>query len=151
MLVSLHDRCVRQFGIAVNHFPAQVQPFSVYAVMTDGLGEGTITLGVTQLESTAMRHLIIQMRPEQFEDIVQALALVRPWAEAIGVKAQFVRRRRGLEPRQPLHPRLVALLGLPAARLEDLELPWGAAFAPGHRTLPLPPEPLFPRIEVPAA
>src|SRR5206468_2115053 len=28
--------------------------------------------------------------------------------------------------------RLVALLGLPAARLEDLELPWGAAFAPGH-------------------
>ena len=47
--------------------------------------------------------------------------------------------------------RLVALLGLPAARLEDLELPWGAAFAPGHRTLPLPPEPLFPRIEVPAA
>src|SRR5204863_207692 len=47
--------------------------------------------------------------------------------------------------------RLVALLGLPAAHLEDLELPWGAAFAPGHRTLPLPPEPLFPRIEVPAA
>ena len=47
--------------------------------------------------------------------------------------------------------RLVALLALPAARLEDLELPWGAAFAPGHRTLPLPPEPLFPRIEVPAA
>jgi len=47
--------------------------------------------------------------------------------------------------------RLVALLGLPAARLQDLELPWGAAFAPGHRTLPLPPEPLFPRIEVPAA
>src|SRR5439155_817816 len=44
--------------------------------------------------------------------------------------------------------RLATLLGLPAARLGELDLPWGAAFAPGHRTLP--PEPLFPRVEVPA-
>jgi len=43
--------------------------------------------------------------------------------------------------------RLAALLGFPAARLGELDLPWGAAFAPGHRTLP--PEPLFPRVEVP--
>ena len=42
---------------------------------------------------------------------MQALALVRPGAAAIGVKACFVRRRRGLEPRQPLHPRLAVLLG----------------------------------------
>ncbi len=69
------------------------------------------TLGVCQLESPAMRHLLIQMRPERFEDIVQALALVRPGAAAIGVKACFVRRRRGLEPRRPLHPRLAELLG----------------------------------------
>jgi len=44
--------------------------------------------------------------------------------------------------------RLAGLLGLPAARLGELDLPWGAAFAAGHRTFP--PEPLFPRIEVPA-
>ncbi len=42
--------------------------------------------------------------------------------------------------------RLIALLGLPTERLADLDLPWGKAFAPGHRTLP--PEALFPRIEV---
>jgi DNA-directed DNA polymerase III PolC len=69
------------------------------------------TLGVCQLESPAMRHLLIMMRPTQFEDVVQALALVRPGAAAIGVKARFVRRRRGLEPRDPLHPRLAELLG----------------------------------------
>ena len=45
------------------------------------------------------------------EDVVQALALVRPGAAAIGIKACFVRRRRGLEPRRPLHPRLAELLG----------------------------------------
>jgi methionyl-tRNA synthetase len=44
--------------------------------------------------------------------------------------------------------RLARLLGLPAARLTELDLPWGEAFAPGHRTEP--PEALFPRIEVAA-
>src|SRR5205823_5097099 len=42
--------------------------------------------------------------------------------------------------------RLTALLGLPAARLAELDLPWGEAFPSGHRTAP--PEPLFPRVEV---
>jgi DNA polymerase III subunit alpha len=69
------------------------------------------TIGVNQLESPAMRHLLIQMRPRNVEDVVQALALIRPGAALIGAKARFVRRRRGLEPRQPLHPRLAALLG----------------------------------------
>jgi DNA polymerase III subunit alpha len=69
------------------------------------------TMGVNQLESPAMRHLLIQMRPRNVEDVVQALALIRPGAALIGAKSRFVRRRRGLEPRQPLHPRLAALLG----------------------------------------
>ncbi len=41
--------------------------------------------------------------------------------------------------------RLIALLGLPPAMLTDLDLPWGTAFAEGHRTLA--PEALFPRID----
>jgi DNA-directed DNA polymerase III PolC len=69
------------------------------------------TMGVNQLESPAMRHLLIQMRPRNVEDVVQALALIRPGAALIGAKACFVRRRRGLEPRRPLHPRLETLLG----------------------------------------
>ncbi len=43
--------------------------------------------------------------------------------------------------------RLFAQLGLPAARLSELDLPWGEAFAPGHVTGR--PEPLFPRVESP--
>jgi methionyl-tRNA synthetase len=41
--------------------------------------------------------------------------------------------------------RLAGLLGLPADVLGRLDLPWGQAFVPGHRTRP--PEVLFPRIE----
>src|SRR5262249_5798529 len=35
------------------------------------------TLGVNQLESPAMRHLLIQMQPRGLGDLVQALALIR--------------------------------------------------------------------------
>jgi methionyl-tRNA synthetase len=41
--------------------------------------------------------------------------------------------------------KLSTYLGFPDSRLADLELPWGAAFAPGHHTGKG--EPLFPRIE----
>jgi DNA-directed DNA polymerase III PolC len=69
------------------------------------------TLGITQLESPAMRHLVLQMQPQSVEDIIQALALLRPGAAGIGVKERFIRRRLGLEPVQVAHPALAALLG----------------------------------------
>jgi DNA-directed DNA polymerase III PolC len=68
------------------------------------------TLGVNQLESPAMRHLLIQMAPRGLDDVAQALALIRPGAAEEGAKAAFVRRRRGLEPVQHFHPLLEPLL-----------------------------------------
>jgi DNA polymerase III alpha subunit len=69
------------------------------------------TLGVGQLESPAMRHLLIQLQPRDIEDVIQALALVRPAAALFGMKDLFIRRRRGLEPVRHLHPSLGPLLG----------------------------------------
>src|SRR5262249_24806886 len=69
------------------------------------------TLGVTQLESPAMRHLLIQMRPRGLDDVIQALALLRPGAASIGMKDRFLRRRRGLEPASVVHPALEGVLG----------------------------------------
>jgi DNA-directed DNA polymerase III PolC len=68
------------------------------------------TLGVNQLESPAMRHLLIQMRPRGVEDVVQALALIRPGAAGRGVKNCFIRRRWGAEPVRLAHPRLAGVL-----------------------------------------
>jgi DNA polymerase-3 subunit alpha/error-prone DNA polymerase len=68
------------------------------------------TLGVNQLESPAMRHLLIQMQPRGLEDVIQSLALIRPGAASIGAKECFVRRRRGLEPICVAHPCLEPLL-----------------------------------------
>jgi DNA-directed DNA polymerase III PolC len=56
------------------------------------------TLGVNQLESPAMRHLLIHLQPRGIEDVVCALALIRPGAGAIGMKGRYVERRCGGEP-----------------------------------------------------
>jgi methionyl-tRNA synthetase len=61
--------------------------------------------------------------------------------EALRVTAQLV------EPFLPeTAARLVTFLALPEASIGALDLPWGAAFPPGHHTRP--PEVLFPRVEV---
>lgn len=71
-------------------------------------------------------------------------AILHELLEALRVTAQLV---------APVLPetarRLVAQLGLPESALGELDRPWGATFAPGHRTLP--PEALFPRVEAPAS
>jgi DNA-directed DNA polymerase III PolC len=69
------------------------------------------SLGVTQLESPAMRHLLIQLQPTCLMDVIQALALLRPGAASIGMKDRFIRRRIGLEPPRLLHPQLARVLG----------------------------------------
>jgi DNA-directed DNA polymerase III PolC len=68
------------------------------------------TLGVNQLESPAMRHLLLQMQPRGIEDVIQSLALIRPGAASIGAKETFIRRRRGLEPTCFPHPCLEQVL-----------------------------------------
>jgi len=68
------------------------------------------TLGVNQLESPAMRHLLIQMQPRGLMDVVQSLALIRPGAASIGCKELFVRRRQGIDPVTHLHPCLEPVL-----------------------------------------
>ena len=68
------------------------------------------TLGVNQLESPAMRHLLIQVRPKNLDDVIRVLALIRPGAASIGAKEAFVRRRRGLESVRYAHPCLEPVL-----------------------------------------
>jgi DNA-directed DNA polymerase III PolC len=65
------------------------------------------TLGLSHLETPAMRRLLAQVQPRCLTDLIQALALVRPGAS--GGKNVYLRRRRGAEPPRPLHPALGGL------------------------------------------
>lgn len=85
--------------------PADAAPAAVVTLLQRG-----DTLGINQLESPAMRHLLIQMRPQGLDDVIQALAMIRPGAASVGAKECYIRRRRGLEPVRYLHPSLAPLL-----------------------------------------
>jgi DNA-directed DNA polymerase III PolC len=92
-------------------------PFTTHHPSLDTVDEKTIallqqgdTLGVNQLESPAMRHLLVQMQPRELMDVIQALAMIRPGAASVGMKELFIRRRRGLEPVRYAHPVLEPLL-----------------------------------------
>jgi DNA polymerase III alpha subunit len=73
------------------------------------LGEGR-TLGCFQVESPGMRNLLQQIGSRNMDDVIGAVALIRPGPASSGMKDAFVRRFRGLEPPTPPHPRLVELL-----------------------------------------
>lgn len=66
------------------------------------------TLGCFQIESPAMRTLLRQLRAATTERVIQAVALVRPGPSASGMKDAFVRRARGEEKAEPLHPLLAS-------------------------------------------
>jgi DNA-directed DNA polymerase III PolC len=103
------------FGREVcHHLPAKgrsyVNPTPNSDVPTLDLLQRGDTLGITQLESPAMRHLLIQMQPTKIEDVIQTLALVRPGPASFGMKESFIQRHRGEKPKRVLHPRLASLL-----------------------------------------
>ena len=70
------------------------------------LGRGD-TLGVFQLDGGAMRSLLRQMRPDNFEDISAVLALYRPGPMGVNSHINYALRKNGLQAIEPIHPELV--------------------------------------------
>jgi DNA-directed DNA polymerase III PolC len=91
------DECLAACGLAGAKPQAAHDDVATLRLLQQG-----DALGVNQLESPAMRHLLIQLRPRGIEDIVCALALIRPGAGAIGMKGRYVQRCCGGEPVPPL-------------------------------------------------
>jgi DNA polymerase III alpha subunit len=68
------------------------------------------TLGCFQVESPGMRNLLQQIGSHCMDDVIQAVALIRPGPAGSGMKDAYVRRFRGLEQPHAPHPRLSELL-----------------------------------------
>ncbi|MCZ6748185.1 MAG: DNA polymerase III subunit alpha, partial [SAR324 cluster bacterium] len=73
------------------------------------LGRGEAT-GVFQLESGGMRRLVMDMKPNCFEDIVAVLALFRPGPLGSGMVTEFVERKKKIKPIEYPHPLLEPVL-----------------------------------------
>jgi len=68
------------------------------------------TIGCFQIESPGMRATLREIQAKSEDDIMAALALYRPGPLSGGLKDAFVRRFKGEEKVQHLHPALVPLL-----------------------------------------
>ncbi len=73
------------------------------------LQEGN-TVGVFQLESRGMRDLLRRLKPDNFEDIVAALALYRPGPLKSGLVEKYINRKHGKEPVDYPFPELESVL-----------------------------------------
>jgi len=70
-------------------------------------GEST---GVFQLESSGMRSILKNLKPERFEDIIALVALYRPGPLGSGMVEDFVDRKHGKTRTDYLHPDLKPIL-----------------------------------------
>ena len=68
------------------------------------------TMGCFQLESPGMRGLIKKMKIEHVDDVITAVALIRPGAAGSGMKDIYIKRRAGLEQVDHVHPALAPAL-----------------------------------------
>ena len=112
----LGNRCISELGTARD----LVEERSGESIDIDGIPEECSrtadlvregrTLGCFQLESPAMRALLIQMQAQNASDVIQSVALIRPGPSAGGLKDAYCRRIRGEENPSPPHPALQDLL-----------------------------------------
>jgi error-prone DNA polymerase len=99
---------------------------SVYMMM-----QKADTIGVFQVESRAQMSILPKIRPNCFYDIVVSIAIVRPGPIQGKIVHPYLRRRRGLEPVEYLHPSfepiLKRTLGVPLFQEQGMKLAVAAA------------------------
>jgi len=77
----------------------------VYEMLSQGN-----TAGVFQLESTGMKNLLTELKPETFQDVVAIIGLYRPGPLGSGAAEDFIKSKNGLKPIKYLHPKLEHIL-----------------------------------------
>jgi DNA polymerase-3 subunit alpha len=78
---------------------------ATYAMLSAGE-----TVGVFQLESSGMRHILRNMKPQRFEDLVPLVALYRPGPLKSGMVDDFISRKNGQTRVEYPHPVLESIL-----------------------------------------
>ncbi len=68
------------------------------------------TIGVFQLESDGLRRILIEMKPNRFEDLIAVIALYRPGPLGSGMVEDFINRKQGRQKLEYIHPALENIL-----------------------------------------
>ncbi|KJS87339.1 MAG: DNA polymerase III subunit alpha [Peptococcaceae bacterium BICA1-8] len=68
------------------------------------------SIGVFQLESSGLRAILKELKPEHFEEIIALVALYRPGPLGSGMVEDFIARKHGKKAIEYLHPKLESVL-----------------------------------------
>ena len=107
--LSVLDDCIKMVeknrDILIDLDSVSFDSEKVYRILQAGE-----TAGVFQLESSGMRQLLKDLKPECFEDLIPVVALFRPGPLGSGMVESFVRRRHGQEEIIHIHPLCAPIL-----------------------------------------
>ncbi|WP_027363263.1 DNA polymerase III subunit alpha [Desulfotruncus alcoholivorax] len=92
-------------GIKINIDEIPLDDPKTFELLCNGDG-----VGVFQLESSGMRAILRDLRPEVFEDIVALVALYRPGPLGSGMVEDFIKNKHGEKKVAYLHPKLEPIL-----------------------------------------
>lgn len=87
-----------------------IERISMHEPRTAALVRSAETIGVFQIESPCMRGMLRQLKPSNVNELVTALAIVRPGAADLQMKRHFADVVNGRAKKYSLNPRLDAVL-----------------------------------------
>ena len=107
--LSIIERCLelieRTRGERVDIDNAPLDDSKTFELLRSGN-----TIGVFQMEGTAMRALIRSLRPDRFEDVIALVALYRPGPMGANMHNLYADRKNGRVKVEELHPALTEKL-----------------------------------------
>lgn len=92
-------------GVDVNIDELPLDDTKTYELLSRGEG-----IGVFQLESSGMRNILKELKPEVFEDLIALVALYRPGPLGSGMVEDFIKSKHGEKKVEYLHPLLEPIL-----------------------------------------
>lgn len=107
--LSIIERCLELVEQATGTRP-EIDDVPLDDEKTFELLRAADTIGVFQLEGSAMRALIRSLQPDSFDDVVALVALYRPGPMGAKMHTLYADRKNGREPIEELHPEITDIL-----------------------------------------
>jgi len=101
--INQHRQSTNEAPLDITKLPLDDQP--TYEILKQGR-----TTAIFQLESSGMKELIKNLKPDQFNDITALVALYRPGPLGAGMEKVYCDVKHGKEPAKYAHDMLVPIL-----------------------------------------
>lgn len=95
----------KNYGVKLDLLKIPLEDAATFQLLQQGK-----TAGVFQLESAGMTRYLVQLKPENVEDIIAMCALYRPGPLKGGMVEEFIKRKHGITKTKYLHPILEPIL-----------------------------------------